>query len=199
MKGSLALKTAPAEEPVTTAQAKTHARIDITDDDTLIGTLIKAARRWIENLTGIRMVTQTWNYYLDAFPCGNAIKIPVGPVSAVSSVKYTDAAGAVSTLSAASYVVDLVSLPARIVLKDNYSWPADVLQVVNGVNIEFVAGYGAAAAVPEELALAVNMLVSYWYENRDAAAGAVGSTDVKDLPYTLQAILPNFTMYQRGS
>ncbi len=197
MKGSLALKTAPTEEPVTTALVKAHMRVDISDDDTLIGTLAKAARRWIENLTGIRMVTQTWNYYLDAFPCENVIKIPIGPVSAVSSVKYTNAAGTVSTLSAASYVVDLVSLPARIVIKDGYAWPAEVLQVVNGVNIEFVAGYGAAAAVPEELALAVKELAAYWYENREAAAGAVGSTDVKELPFSISSLLSDFTMHQR--
>ena len=126
------------------------------------------------------------------------VKLPIGPVSAVSSVKYTDVEGNVRTLAASSYVTDLVSLPARIKLKDGYAWPSDDLKEVNGVDIEFTAGYGAAAAVPEEVRLAVNMLASYWYENRDATAGAVGNTDIKQLPLTLQDILSQIDMYQRG-
>lgn len=198
MKGTLYLKTAPASEPVTTAEAKNHMRVDISDDDTLIGTMVKAARRWIEGITGIRMVTQTWNYYLDEFPAADVIKLPIGPVSAVSSVKYTDDEGNVFTLAASNYVTDLVSLPARIKLKDGCSWPSADLREVNGVDIEFVAGYGAAAAVPDEVKLAVNMLTAYWYENREAAAGAVGTTDIKQLPLTLQDILSQIDMYQRG-
>jgi len=193
MKGVFLIKTAPTEEPVTTAQAKTHMRVDISDDDTLIGTLIKAARRWIENLTGIRMVTQTWYYYLDAFPCGDIIKLPIGPVSSISSVKYTDADGAVSTLAASNYEVDTVSIPARIVLKENSAWPSTTLKVVNGVTIEFVAGYGAAAAVPEELTLALKMVIEHWYEHR----GAVTEMRLEETPLTVQNLLADFFMYQR--
>lgn len=197
MDGSLYLKTAPATEPVTTAEAKLHLKVDITDDDTLIAGLVVAARRWIEDITGIRMVSQTWNYYLDSFPDAAVIKLPLGPVSAVSSIKSTDSAGAVTTFSTGSYVTDLVSLPARVVLKSSASWPSNNLREVNGVDIEFVTGWANAAAVPEELKLAVKMLVAYWYENREAAAGAVGSTDIKQLPLGLQSMIQNYRMWQR--
>jgi uncharacterized phiE125 gp8 family phage protein len=87
MNGSLALKTAPAIDPITLTEIKAHCRIDISDDDTYLGTLIKAGTSYIEKLTGIRFVTQTWYYYLDSFPGCDCIELPIGPVSGVA-VKY---------------------------------------------------------------------------------------------------------------
>ncbi len=40
--------TAPAVEPVTTAEAKTWMRVNTSADDSLIGVLIKGARRYAE-------------------------------------------------------------------------------------------------------------------------------------------------------
>jgi len=201
MKGNLYLKTAPTTEPVTVAEIKSHMRVDISDDDTLITSLGVAARRWIENITGIRMMTQTWNHLLDNFPGESVIKIPVGPVLSITSVNYTDSLGVVATFAAANYDTDLVSLPARISLKSGCSWPTSSLKSVNGVDVEFVAGYHATAttvtSVPEELKLAIKMLASYWYENRDAAASGIGSTEIKELPLSLQALIGQFLMYQR--
>lgn len=244
MEGSLYLKTAPIAEPITTAEAKLHLKVDITDDDTLIAGLVTAARRWIEDLTGIRMMTQTWNYYLDEFPEESVIKLPIGPVASITSVKSTDSAGSVSTFSSGSYLKDLVSLPARIVLKDSASWPSNNLQEANGVDIEFVAGYGSATvvadlvaaqaahtaavaqvaaastageitaakaalsaaeaaltaaqaaqvtAVPEDLKLAIKLLVAHWYENR----AAVTTQTLEQAPLALRHIINNYRMWQR--
>lgn len=148
MIGTIAVKTAPVTEPITTAEAKTHLRVDISDDDTYIATLVTAARKRIEEFTGVRMVTQTLYWYLDSFPCEDVLNIPVGPVTAVSSVKYTPDGAAQETFSASTgYETDLVSLPARIALKSSQSWPSDTLNRVNGVCVEFVAGYGAASGL----------------------------------------------------
>ena len=148
MKGTIAVKTAPVTEPITTAEAKTHMRVDISDDDTYIATLITAARKYIEELTGVRMVTQTLYYYLDVFPEDDIIAIPVGPVTSVTSVKYTPTGESQETFSSSTgYETDLVSLPARIALKDGQSWPSNTLNRVNGVCVEFVAGYGSAAGL----------------------------------------------------
>lgn len=144
MKGTLYLKTAPTAEPVTLTEAKSYLRVDVDAHDSLIGTLITAARKWVEGTTGIRMMPQTWNYYLDGFPSEDTIRLPIGPVSAVSSVKYTPKGGPATVFSTDNYAVDSKSLPARVRLKSGASWPSSDLEAVNGVDIEFVAGYGAA-------------------------------------------------------
>lgn len=240
MKGILYLKTAPVTEPVTTTEAKAHLRVDISDDDTLIGGLVTAARRWVEGVTGIIMVTQTWNYYLDRFPDSATICLPIGPVSSITSLKYTLVAGTVSTLSASDYTTDLASMPARITLKSAKSWPTEELQIIKGIDIEFVAGYGsasglvaaratltaaeatvaaataetltaakaalAAAAVavaaaetaaiseiPEELKIAIKLLVEHWYEHR----GAVTELSLEEAPMAVKSLMSGFMMWQR--
>ena len=197
MKGTLSLKTAPAIDPITLTEIKAHCRIDISDDDTYLGTLIKAGVSYIEALTGIRLVSQTWYFYMDDFPTGSELILPIGPVTAISSVKYTsESTGAVATLSTDYYSNDLVSLPARIFLKPDYSWPDVSEDVVNGVVVEFVAGYAVSESVattPADLKAAVKLLVSHWYEHRMAA----GEAELKNTPMAVESILANYRMWQR--
>ena len=58
----------PATEPVTVAEAKAHARIDIDDDDAMVAALITAARQWVEDTTGRCLITQQWKLTLDNWP-----------------------------------------------------------------------------------------------------------------------------------
>ena len=64
----LVIATAPAAEPISTADAKLHLRVDITDDNDLIDALVKVAREHVEIITRRALITQTWDYYLDDFP-----------------------------------------------------------------------------------------------------------------------------------
>ena len=102
---SLKLKTAPAIEPVTFEEAKNFIKVDTGDDNTLISSLISAARESIEKETGQVLITQTWQMFLDyASP---EIRIPRPPLQSVSSIK------AISTVE--SYV-DLTSAISQAVL-----------------------------------------------------------------------------------
>ena len=60
-KGRLKLITAPAEEPVSLTEAKTHLRVDTSADDTYIARLITSARAHVEEAILHRpLITQTW-------------------------------------------------------------------------------------------------------------------------------------------
>lgn len=185
----LDLDTAPATEPVSLSEAKTHLRVSISDDDALIDALITAARRWCERLRNESFVTQTWKLYADNWPGGDTIPLPMGPVQSVTSVTYTDEDGNESTLSSSNYLVDTVSRPARIRLKADQSWPTVTLRELNAIVVTYDAGYGDNASdVPEEVVAAIKLLVGHLYENREATVVGSGIT-VTEVPLTVKDLL----------
>jgi len=197
--GAQTLVAAPGVEPITVIEAKSHLRVDISDDDGIIGDYITAARLHVEDLTSKKLITQTWKLILDRFPWGRTIELPFGPVQSVTSVKFTDQAGVQATQTASEYVVDVMSERARIVLKDSFDWPDPDgdLQEANAVEIEFIVGYGAAGSdVPQNLRHAVRMLVGHMYENREAVALRPGST-FEVLPMGFSALIAPFRLYAR--
>lgn len=166
---ALKIATEPAVEPISSTEAKLQCRVDVATDDTLIASLITAARRAAEKILWRALCTQTWDLYLDAVPGEDELELPLPPLQSVTYVKYTPlSTGVAATFASASYSVDAVSEPGRIVLNDGYSWPSDTLVKVNGFNVRFICGYGVAAAVPQEIKQALLLLIAYWYDNRDA-------------------------------
>lgn len=173
---SLALVTTPSVEPVTLAEVKQHLRVDTTDEDTLIATLITAAVDYVSGrngYTGRVLVQQTWDYYLDAFPSG-AIEIPLPPVQSVTSITYKDRDGASQTLATSVYSANTTREPAQIVLKQDQAWP-ETYQSWDAVKIRFVAGYvptsadsptDFASGVPAAIKAAILLTVADLYENR---------------------------------
>ena len=185
---SISEVTPPAAEPVVVAEAKTHLRVDISDDDTLIESLIVTARRSCEQIANKKFYTQTWNLLIDGFPGSNILELPktLSPLASVTHIKYYDVDDSSSTLSADNYVVDIYSIPARIVLKTGQAWPSDVLRVVNGVEVQVVVGFGNADAVPQEYKQAMLLAVGLYYENReDVIVGTVAT----DLPRGIKSLL----------
>jgi uncharacterized phiE125 gp8 family phage protein len=167
---ALKLVTAPTTYPVTLAEAKLHCRVDGTDDDALITALITSATEMCEQQTGRALMTQTWLLTLDEFP--TEIELTRVPVQSISSVTYTDTAGATQTLSTGSNwrLLDLGDFSmARIVPVYGYTWPATRAQN-NVVSVQYVAGYASAAAVPESIKQWIKLMVSTMYENRETEA-----------------------------
>lgn len=185
--------TGPVVEPVSVEEAKDHMRVDLADDDALIAGLITAAREHLEGQARpqLAMITQTWQYVADGWPAGDTLVLRPWPLQSVTSVKYTDEDGTEATFSSSNYVVDTYGSPARVRLKTGVSWPTVTLQALNGLVVEFVAGYGnTSASVPQRLRQAILLLVSHWYENRELVmtSGAVP----KALPFAVDALMQNW-------
>jgi len=167
--------TAPTVAILTAAEAKVHLRIDHSTEDTYIEGLVEAAREFIENVTGRSLITRTYTAKLDDWPRTSVISLPFPPLIAVTSIKYTDEDGVTATFSSSDYTVDNYNEPGRIVLASDASWPSVKLADINGVEIIWTAGYGAAAtALPQKLREAAYLLVGHFYENREAVAVAQG-------------------------
>lgn len=162
----LALVTLPSTEPVTLAEAKAHLRVTTTDEDALLDSLIPAARQWAEDFTRRALITQTWDYTLDAF--ADEIEIPMPPLQSVSSVKYLDVDGVEQTLAATEYTVDAAATRGLVRSVYGKSWPS-VRDQANAVTIRFIAGYGAAPAVPAPIKAAVLLMLGELYARRETA------------------------------
>lgn len=153
--------TAPASEPITLAEAKMHCRIDNADEDELVIMLIASVRQHAETILRRRLITQTLDGYLDAFP----MEIKLMPLQSVTSITYVDIAGATQTLAADQYLVDAVSQPARIAQAYGVTWPATRTQN-NAVRVRFVAGYGLPAAVPQCIKSWMLVRIATLFSNR---------------------------------
>src|SRR3546814_4946835 len=70
-------------EPVTLALAKAHCRIDPsdTDHDEVLATYIQAAREWVEDFTGLVLVSRPFTKAVEAF--GSYVQLDRRPVTAV--------------------------------------------------------------------------------------------------------------------
>jgi uncharacterized phiE125 gp8 family phage protein len=162
---SLQLTTPPAVEPVTLDDAKAHLRVDTTDDDALITSLISAARARAEWHTGRAFVTQSWVLWLDGWPHGNCVEIPLPPLQAVTSLTTYASDDAATVLDASLFQIDTASSPARVTLKS----PAVIANTrkLNAIAIAFDAGYGDAAAdVPQAIRTAILEMIAELYTNR---------------------------------
>jgi uncharacterized phiE125 gp8 family phage protein len=168
---SLQLVSPPALEPVTLDEAKAHLKIDTTDDDALIGTLITGARARAEWHTGRAFITQSWTFALDAWPCGEPVEIPLPPLQAVASITTYALNDAATVLDPSLYQVDAASSPARIALKQGATLPVN-LRAMNAIVIAFTAGYGDAESdVPAQIRDAILELVANAYANRGDTSG----------------------------
>lgn len=153
----------PTVEPVTLAEAKAHLRIDGTSDDDLLAGLIRAARQEVEQATGMALMEQNWRLSLDCWPASGTALLKIHPLREVLSVTLYGSEGEASVLAPQNYQVDAVSRPARIHFID----PPPALRAMNGVEIDFTAGFGEAGAdVPDLLKRAILLLVAHWYEFR---------------------------------
>lgn len=168
--------SAPAAEPVTLAEAKLHLRVDGGDEDALIGSLVTAARQTCESASGRSFVTQTWKLTLDHFR-GWLIELPRPPLQSVTSIVYVDPAGVSQTLSASLYEVDVTSPTGTVAPIWSGYWPATQYKR-QAVAITYVAGYGAASAVPEAIKAAIKLLVGHYYENREAVVTGMTASEL---------------------
>lgn len=162
---SLFLTTPPAVEPLSLAEAKAHLRVPHADEDTFISTLIVSARRRVERQTGLRLITQNWSQFLNCWPLDGLVELDLNPVSAVTDVLVYGDMDTPSTIDPAHYFLDATSNPPRLVFRQGRS-PSPPGRRAQGIEIRMIAGFGNAAAVPQELKHAMLLMVADAFAHR---------------------------------
>ena len=176
---ALRLITDCTGELVTLDEVKAHLRLSTvgSDEDALLNTYIKAARKQAENITKRSLLRQTWKVTMDDFPDSTAaLYIPRSPISSTAAdvvITYLDqTSGDSTTLAATAYTVDAESIPARIFPSASNSWPS-VFAVRNAISIQYEAGTSSISAVDENVKTWIKLQVGSLYENREAHSPGV--------------------------
>lgn len=219
---ALKLKTPPASEPISLAETKSYLKVSGTTDDVLISQMISAVRKSCEDWTGRALVTQTWTLWRDAFPhrkkdrlphdgyfelpvdfadeAQRVISIPRPPLQSVTFLKTYNTGNQATTFDASKYLMDAASEPGRIVLNQSNSWPTG-LRPANALEIEFVAGYGDASAVPDALKqgmlLWIKLLAAdrnWLFELGESTAGLI-EFNRSDLPPQVISVWSPYKIY----
>lgn len=180
----VAVTTAPAQEPITLSEVKAWAKVDSTDDDVLLTTLITAAREAAESYTRRALISQSIRLTLD-LPFTSAmdmlgegvydlpvtvlygdmpkvIPLPRAPVQSITSVTTYDTSNTSTVYSSSNYAL----ITDRLVLNETATWPSPLRQY-GACEIVYVAGYGdTGSSVPQGIKTALIMHITAMYDSR---------------------------------
>jgi uncharacterized phiE125 gp8 family phage protein len=149
-------------EPVTLAEAKTWCRIERSDEDGLIEDLVRAARQSIEATTGLVLAKRLFRLAMDTVPAHGWIEATRRPLVAVAAIVAYGPGG-----EPISFDPDEAVIERALGLEAIRLSPAVRAAAENGAEVDFEAGY-AEGAVPENLRIALRMIVAASYELRAA-------------------------------
>lgn len=146
-----------------------------TEENVHITMLTDAAYDKVEELSSLILLNSTFSLFLPEIPSGGIygrIRLPVGPASAISSVKYFDGDNAEQTWESTNYQLEpaIADWQADLqLLSLNGKLPAVHQHRANPITVVFVAGCGTTvAAIPAGARLAVAQLAAFWYRDREA-------------------------------
>lgn len=144
-------ETGTPTEPVTLAEVKAWAKVDYTDDDILLGTMIIGAREDIEQELGLKLVPSTASFYLNTARCGEQV---------------TQFPYALNFSQVGALVVSLIKdgeVNVTQTLNDDYYFNGS-LKIANASTNKIA--YTITPVVPQSIKEAIKMLVAYRYNNR---------------------------------
>lgn len=171
------LKTAPIFAPVDLDQFKRNLRIGTQDEDDnsqdeYLQEILDAVIDDVQTDIGRQLARATYTLYLDDFP-EKDLAITLGPVNAITTVKYYNSSDVLTTMAAADYLLDNIPTTGRLRFLNTYNVYSERL---NGVEIEFTNGWTAAADIPKDIKDAIVLLATDRYLNPENAMLNLGSS-----------------------
>ena len=140
---------------VSLAEAKANLRVSGSGQDDHITLLIEAATEQVERDTARAVLSATWRQSLHSFPeNGDPIPLYQRPVTAVTSVTYTDEDGNVQTLSTDDWSYN-ASRNALYYKGSEDCWPQNEETKDDTVFIDFSAGIADEGCVPRLIKQAI--------------------------------------------
>lgn len=166
---SVTILEAPEEMAITLTYAKQQSRILEDWEDDLIIKHIKAATLYFENYVGRALIEQKLQLCFDQFPCSDFFLLQRGcPLVDVESVKFYDRDNVLQTLDTDLYSYSVGTIPGKVFRLGDTWGDSDIHPTrPAAVEVIYTAGYGETSEdVPEDIQLAVAMLVADSFSNR---------------------------------
>ena len=155
-----------ASQPITTAVMKAYLKIDYSDEDTLIDSLINSAWKEVEGYLGRKIGSQTlratWQRY------AQKTRVPYPPISSITTVKLKNGNTTTTLTENDDYYlhgdddkwIEFTSIDSQILI------------------VDFVAGY---STVPEAILTAIKRIVANVYEYREDIATEAPASNIDNL------------------
>lgn len=180
---------APSVEPITVRELKLALRLSSDAEDEFLAQLILDAVSEIEEITGLALITQSWQLTLDRWPTAREpwwdgvrqgsisdlhgaryasdVMLPRYPLQSITSCTVYDENSVSTAVTVAStFDVDTQSFPGRMSLQVGAAWPV-ALRANNAIEIVYAAGYGdTPEEVPDGIKRAVRQMAAYAYAHR---------------------------------
>ena len=192
--------TEPAFIAITLARLRTNSNIPNGQDEDFLVEALKSAEDYVERYLECTIGLAEWRLTLDSFPQIGAwqdpfqtfpqafqqtyqsrkaeLLIPLWPIRSVTALQYTAADGTTTILPLNQIVQPIGNDRYHLRLKKGFSWPLTDGSP-NAVAITFQAGWPTQSKVPGTLTRAILMLVSHFYENREAVLTGSISKEVE--------------------
>ena len=163
LKSANVSRTEPSTEPVLPSEVADFLRIDYGDHDVMLANYTKEARQTLEDgFLWKALITQTC---VDKFDEFDEMELHYQPVSAITSIGYTDTNGDAQTLSSNVYELGDNRGVGYVRLKYGQTWPS-TRSHEDVITVTYSAGYGAAANnVPEAIRQGIILYAGHLYDN----------------------------------
>lgn len=169
---------------------KAHLRLGtgFSDDavqDVVLSSFLRAAMAAIEARSGRSILERSFSWTLTAWRDRSRQALPIAEVSSVQSVTFEEQAGDETTLPETDFRLTLDS--NRPCLVSTKGW-FPVVPTHGTVVIRFVAGFGPDwQDIPADLAQAVLLLASHYYEYRSDSSVEIGT-----VPFGVMSLIERY-------
>jgi uncharacterized phiE125 gp8 family phage protein len=158
---------APVGLPITLTEVREAVRGLGVDDDVMLERLMSAATAHADGYSGILgrcLLTQTWAMRFEEWAW--LYRLPFPDVASVT-VAYLDVDGVSQTVAGSNYELIRDDNGTSIRFRGAFSQPGLKDDEAFPVTVTMVAGYGAAADVPDDIRTYLIALTDWWYNGHE--------------------------------
>lgn len=152
--------TTPDDMGITLQQAKDFLRVEYSEDDALIESMVKGATRVAQSFINQQISECQYVMALDEFE--KEIKL-LSPVKTIDSVKYYDADNVLQTVNPSNYYLVDIGLPNKLCFTTGFSIPA-LYDRPDAVQITFTSGMNNIA---DDIKAFIRIRVATLYQSRE--------------------------------